>query len=375
MELSDGTVLTGANQISEKDKYSDVSKYDLSATYKGFVKHLYYKNDPANVSKKWVEADVQLIMGRQWVPVRAKIASKRGGYENFTESYPQPAKFNILNQSITDETSPDRTRIMTHPNELDVEWVTVVFIDKNFNDAWINGTLPHGENNKILANSFEESGDFTRTIQNQIETLCDKNGDITIQTVDSENPKNKGKKGKSIDISLLNESGHGVTANLNTKDNEISTLSINHIHNDNNSTSFTNSESLLEVEKDFNGSVSKLTLDPDKLELIDEKEGIKININRTTKKITIDTNNDSQIILSKDSKKVEIKADVIEVGDALLEYIVKATKLRDWIKDEINSIFNDHVHVGNLGYNTSSPTTNMSDPSESDIASEKHKVE
>jgi len=58
--------------------------------------------------------------------------------------------------------------------------------------------------------------------------------------------------------------------------------------------------------------------------------------------------------------KVEIKSPAIELGSASLEKLVKG--------DSFKTLFNTHTHVGNKGYNTSPPTTPMSDVQLSQIS-------
>ena len=87
--------------------------------------------------------------------------------------------------------------------------------------------------------------------------------------------------------------------------------------------------------------------------------------------------NNSHVLIKKDG--------IIEIGLEDFEQIVKATKLKDWIKDEINSVFNSHTHTysgiavvggttGTSSGTTGTPSSSMTDPLENDIASQKHLV-
>ncbi len=77
--------------------------------------------------------------------------------------------------------------------------------------------------------------------------------------------------------------------------------------------------------------------------------------------------NNSHVLIKEDK--------TIEIGVEDFEKIVKATKLKNWIKDEINSVFNAHTHAVTTAPGiTSAPASSMSDPSETDIASSLHTV-
>ncbi len=66
----------------------------------------------------------------------------------------------------------------------------------------------------------------------------------------------------------------------------------------------------------------------------------------------------------------------VEIGNAALEYIVKATELKTYINNEIKTVFDNHVHSGVIagGGNTGAPTTSITPATEAAIASGKHKV-
>jgi hypothetical protein len=84
---------------------------------------------------------------------------------------------------------------------------------------------------------------------------------------------------------------------------------------------------------------------------------------------------------------VNVYATKVKLGKAAFEYIVKATKLKTWITNQINSVFNGHTHpapsvvavansINALAPVGSVPAPNqkMSSPSESDLASISHQV-
>lgn len=80
---------------------------------------------------------------------------------------------------------------------------------------------------------------------------------------------------------------------------------------------------------------------------------------------------------------VNIISGAINLGKTTFEKIVKATKLKQWIIDKINDIFNGHDHdmqctnyIPNPAIigTTEGPNSSMDNPSETDIASDAHQV-
>jgi hypothetical protein len=110
-----------------------------------------------------------------------------------------------------------------------------------------------------------------------------------------------------------------------------------------------------------------------------DSKGNLFKLNKTTGEVNFTHNAGTDIVIHPDGH--------IEIGTNSSEYIVMSKKLIDWVKNEINAVFNDHTHpppaVVALAVTTSStatpadvpaPNETMSDPTESDLASEQHKV-
>ena len=325
MILDDGTVLTDHTDIFELAPGFDYAAYDFRAPKQGIVKKIYYPNDPDNKSKKWVEADVLCLSGRSaWIPVpRAKIATRRGGYENFEEWYPQPYTKNVGGGELVDESLADNETLMSDPYDIDTEWVLVDFVDNNPHDAWIRPeALQHAKSLPVRVSKHSTDGDIKAYQHNGLRHEIDKNGDITIESIVSEEKSLNGKQGKNLTINLLNEDGNGLSVEAINRGGDL-TFEIKQVHG---------------------GDTSYFKFEADH--------------------ITVSS-----------TKKIKVLAPIIELGSATLEFIVKATKLKTWIVTQINAMYNAHLHTGNLGYSTTPPLTPLIDPSESDLASEKHVVE
>lgn len=86
------------------------------------------------------------------------------------------------------------------------------------------------------------------------------------------------------------------------------------------------------------------------------------------------TNGDANIICDGPNGKIQVNAGEVEIGDADLEFIVKATKLTDYINNQIKLIFDAHIHPTGVGP-SGPPTTPITAATEADIASLLHKTE
>lgn len=139
---------------------------------------------------------------------------------------------------------------------------------------------------------------------------------------------------------------------------------------------------------------SRLVLEDDNIIIEDASNGITIN--KSGNLITLSTKSGkTKITINGTTDKVVVNAEHIELGDATLEYIVKSKMLKDWIKNEIDSVYNGHTHPvpavvplalaavavtplippPPVSLSIAAPNEKMTDPSEADLASLKHKVE
>lgn len=90
------------------------------------------------------------------------------------------------------------------------------------------------------------------------------------------------------------------------------------------------------------------------------------------------------IIYFDETGKVTVDAPEITLGRTLLELIVKGTKLKDYINNQIKAKYDPHTHPGNtlsvdptthaVTGSTGGPSNSITSATEADLASAKHKV-
>jgi len=215
--LSDGTVLSHISGILDASSGFDYGSVKSRSPYMGLVMKIYYPDDPLNLSKKWVEADVLCFVGKSWMPIpRAKITNKRGNFENFEECYPQPPTYNIKGGKLVLETLQDASEIMTKPEDMNCEWVIVDILNGNPKDAIVRSeTLHHAMSLDSRAQTVD--GDVRGFQHNGIRHYIDKNGDIEFETYESKDKTLVGKQGKNVSYNFQNEDGNGVKVEILTR--------------------------------------------------------------------------------------------------------------------------------------------------------------
>ena len=97
--------------------------------------------------------------------------------------------------------------------------------------------------------------------------------------------------------------------------------------------------------------------------------------------VTLQFDADNKIELK--SGRINVQSPEVYLGEALFEFIVKGTKMKDWLNNQIKAIFDAHTHdmqctnyVPNPAIigTTQPPNSSISSATETDIASDKHKV-
>lgn len=207
MRNSDGSIVQdGMSRAlgidSEHDDAESYAPYPIRCQ----VQVIYPIDHPNNLRKNVVECRVVRIDTGKVID-NVPIYGGFDGLEDFSEYIPQSNTRDLRGSTLTEKTPPQFT---------DGDYCIVMFINGNIRDPYIDKFIPHpSRQGRSLKASMADGRKLTIARMNGTQVYIDKNGNLTIENLDTDakrNPvvqlpkifkiKNKDKDGKTNELSI-----------------------------------------------------------------------------------------------------------------------------------------------------------------------------
>ena len=175
-KMKDGSVVSSYFQITDRMSGKDIKNLG-SQTVLGQIKKVHFTDDPTNVSKRYVEYDVNVINDKGGLTTLKNVKSEAtlGGFNDHDEVIMEPSEAALQGKLSDANTFDNMNGMLVH----------VSFRDDSFDKPYISGAVDHPRRiGPTRDKGIHRSGEF-RGFQWEINKL----GEFTVTYNGDKNPK------------------------------------------------------------------------------------------------------------------------------------------------------------------------------------------